>query len=145
MLSQEMEGFLSNVKIPLRLGSRAKLDYPVVISLMFLYNDNRFFCATQNTAKIVGYIKKDSRCGFEIAGDSYPYRGVRGYGHALINVEEGENVLRRLLQKYFEGKENSQLHKYLLSKSHLKNEVSIEIKPIKMFEWDYSDRMDDLK
>jgi hypothetical protein len=49
-----------------------------------------------------------------------------------------------VLQKYLKGKETSKLYKVLLSKKHLQNEVAIEIAPIKLFEWNYRERMCDL-
>ena len=57
--------------------------------------------------------------------------------------DKGENILRMLLQKYFKGKETSKLYKLLLSERHLQNEVAIEITPIRLFEWDYKERMSD--
>ena len=48
-----------------------------------------------------------------------------------------------LVQKYFKGKETSRLYKLLLSEKHLQNEVAIEIEPVRMYEWDYKERMSD--
>ena len=139
---------LTNSKIPIRLACMSISDWPIVVSLWYTYLNEKVYCATQNTAKVVKYLKKNPKCGFEIAGDSFPYRGVRGYGKASIVENKGEEILRMLIQKYLMGKEKTisslKLYKLLLSKEHLQNEVAIEIIPAAMFKWDYKKRMIDI-
>ena len=74
-----LEDFKDN-PIPLRLACLSTTSWPIVISLWYTYIDKRIYCATQRNAKIVQYISKSPKCGFEIAGDGFPYYGVRGYG-----------------------------------------------------------------
>ena len=139
---------LTNSKIPIRLACMSISDWPIVVSLWYTYLNEKVYCATQNTAKVVKYLRKNPKCGFEIAGDSFPYRGVRGYGKASIVENKGEEILRMLIQKYLTGKETTisslKLYKLLLSKEHLQNEVAIEIIPAAMFKWDYKKRMIDI-
>ena len=139
---------LTNSKIPIRLACMSISDWPIVVSLWYTYLNEKVYCATQNTAKVVKYLRKNPKCGFEIAGDSFPYRGVRGYGKASIVENKGEEILRMLIQKYLTGKETTisslKLYKLLLSKEHLQNEVAIEIIPSAMFKWDYKKRMIDI-
>jgi nitroimidazol reductase NimA-like FMN-containing flavoprotein (pyridoxamine 5'-phosphate oxidase superfamily) len=139
---------LTNSKIPIRLACMSISDWPIVVSLWYTYLNEKVYCATQNTAKVVKYLRKNPKCGFEIAGDSFPYRGVRGYGKASIVENKGEEILRMLIQKYLTGKETTisslKLYKLLLSKEHLQNEVAIEIIPAAMFKWDYEKRMMDI-
>lgn len=148
MVSEDMiVECLTNSKIPIRLACMSISDWPIVVSLWYTYLNEKVYCATQNTAKVVKYLRKNPKCGFEIAGDSFPYRGVRGYGKASIVENKGEEILRMLIQKYLTGKEttisSSKLYKLLLSKEHLQNEVAIEIIPSAMFKWDYKKRMKD--
>ena len=133
--------YLINSDIPIRLACLSTSDWPIVISLWYIYSGEKFYCATQNTAKIVKYLRCSPKCGFEIAGDRFPYRGIRGYGKASILKDKGEDILRLLVQKYFKGKEKSKLYKLLLSEKHIQNEVAIEIDPVSIFEWDYKERM----
>jgi nitroimidazol reductase NimA-like FMN-containing flavoprotein (pyridoxamine 5'-phosphate oxidase superfamily) len=139
---------LTNSKIPIRLACISISDWPIVVSLWYTYLNGKVYCATQNTAKVVKYLRKNPKCGFEIAGDSFPYRGIRGYGKASIVENKGEEILRMLIQKYLTGKETTisslKLYKLLLSKEHLQNEVAIEIIPAAMFKWDYKKRMIDI-
>ncbi|HEX7207574.1 MAG TPA: pyridoxamine 5'-phosphate oxidase family protein [Nitrososphaeraceae archaeon] len=148
MVSEDMiVECLTNSKIPIRLACMSISDWPIVVSLWYTYLNEKVYCATQNTAKVVKYLRKNPKCGFEIAGDSFPYRGVRGYGKASIVENKGEEILRMLIQKYLTGKETTisslKLYKLLLSKEHLQNEVAIEIIPSAMFKWDYKKRMKD--
>ncbi|WP_316505732.1 hypothetical protein [Nitrosopumilus sp.] len=111
---------------------------PAVISLWYICNNDKIYCATQKTAKIVSYLKKNSTCGFEIAGDKPPYKGVRGEGTIQILNETGPYVLDLLIEKYL-GEKESKLSKFLRNNS--KTEVAIEITPQKIFDYDYSKRM----
>ena len=65
-------------------------------TLVYIYRqkDN---CATQRNAKIVQYISKSPKCGFEIAGDGFPYYGVRGYGKTKLNDDMGRDILLLLI------------------------------------------------
>ncbi|MDQ6723672.1 MAG: hypothetical protein M3Z01_05340 [Thermoproteota archaeon] len=134
---------MTDSDIPIRLSCISTLDWPMVLSLWYVHIDEKFYCATQNTARIIKYLKRSLKCGFEIAGDRFPYRGIRGYGNTSILEDKGEYILRILLQKYFKGQETSSLYKSLLSKKHLQNEVAIEITPVHIFEWDFKKRMSD--
>ena len=94
----------------------------------------------QKTAKIVSYLKKSPVCGFEIAADKPPYKGIRAEGNANILNETGAYVLDLLIGKYL-GEKESTLSKFLRNNS--KTEVAIEITPQKIFNYDYSERMND--
>jgi nitroimidazol reductase NimA-like FMN-containing flavoprotein (pyridoxamine 5'-phosphate oxidase superfamily) len=139
-----MNQYLRDIGVPMRLACLSTSNFPLIVSLWYVYNDEKFYCATQSTAKITKYLTHSQKCGFEIARDRLPYYGIRGYGNAAIIKDKGEDILRMALQKYLKGKETSQLYKLLLSEKHLQNEVAIEITPIKLFEWNYSERMSDL-
>ncbi|MGA9170607.1 MAG: hypothetical protein WBZ20_10745 [Nitrososphaeraceae archaeon] len=112
--------------LPIRLACLSMSDWPAVVSLWYVYTDEKIYCATQSTAKIIRYLRRSPKCGFEIAGNRFPYRGIRGYGNASILKEKGENILRVLLQKYFKGRETSKLHKLLLSEKHLKMKLHLK-------------------
>jgi len=117
------------------------LNWPITISLWYIYKDNKIFCATQKSAKIIEYLSKNARCGFEVASDNPPYKGVRGYGNATLDEENGKEILDLIIKKYLKDT-NSSLAKFL--KSRNENEIAIEIKPQNMFSYDYSNRMRDV-
>ena len=142
---QKMEEGLHNIgtkiKIPIRLAIRDLNKEPIVISLWYVYLNGKIFCATQKSAKIVQYLKENPICGFEIAADLPPYKGVRGKGVARILEDKGSKILTILIDKYLEKKE-SKLSQLL--KKNSKTEVAIEITPKGIFNYDYSKRMKDI-
>jgi len=127
-------------KIPIRLAFIKSNGIPNVISLWHVYLNEKIYCATQKSAKIVSYLESSPKCGFEIASDKPPYKGVRGEGIVKILPEDGEHILNLLMDKYL-GTKESILSKFL--RDHSKKEVAIEITPSKVFYFDYSKRMKD--
>lgn len=125
-------------KIPIRIAFMDSNKEPRVISLWYAYINGKIFCATQKSARIVKHLKENPICGFEIAADSPPYKGVRGRGIAKIIESDGYKVLGVLIEKYLENKE-SNLSQFLEHNS--KTEVAIEITPKTIFNYDYSQRM----
>ena len=132
---------ISDTKIPIRLAYTNNDGIPSVLSLWFVQIDEKIYCATQKSAKIVQYLKKNPVCGFEIAADKPPYKGVRGNGSAKIIDNMGKDVLEILMKKYL-GEKESGLSKFLKKNSH--NEIAIEITPQNLFYYDYSARMKDV-
>ena len=86
--------FLTRACVPIRLACVTIDGWPITISLWYVYMEEKFFCATQKNAVILKYLSKNSKSGFEVAGDLPPYRGVRGWGHAKLNEQE---VLRSFI------------------------------------------------
>ena len=136
--SKEIDRLIPDSKIPIRIAFMRSLFLPSVISLWYLCNGDKIYCATQKTAKIISYLKKNSTCGFEIAADKPPYKGIRGEGTVKILNQTGAYVLDLLIEKYL-GEKESELSKFLRNNS--KTEVALEITPQKIFHYDYSKRM----
>jgi nitroimidazol reductase NimA-like FMN-containing flavoprotein (pyridoxamine 5'-phosphate oxidase superfamily) len=139
--TEEIDKFIPDSKIPIRIGFMKSTNLPSVISLWYVCKDGKIYCATQKTAKIVSYLQKNPVCGFEIAADKPPYKGIRGEGTVRILNETGACVLDILIAKYL-GEKKSTLSKLL--KNNSKTEVAIEITPQKIFRYDYSKRMKDV-
>ncbi len=135
---KEIDRIIPDSKIPIRIAFMKSPVVPSVISLWYVWNDDKIYCATQKTAKITSYLQKNPICGFEIAADKPPYKGIRGEGTVKILSQNGEYILDLLIEKYLGGKE-SELSKFLRDKS--KTEVAIKITPQKIFHYDYSKRM----
>ncbi len=140
MLTDKIKNYFEDVRIPIRLTCVTESGWPMVLSLWFVYKDNKLYCATKANAKVVGYIENNQKCAFEIASDLPPYCGVRGYAKAKINEDKGEETLRALINRYL-GSEESTLAKTLLSQ--VDQEVAIELSPVKIFSWNFSKRMKD--
>jgi len=76
--------------------------------------------------------------GFELAPNEPPYHGVRGQGIATLDSDADGVVLGEMLQRYLGGTE-SKLGNWLLSRAE--DEVLITITPLRLFSWDYRERM----
>ena len=140
LITEEIDKFIPDSKIPIRIAFMKSTDLPAVISLWYVCNNGKIYCAAQKTAKIVSYLQKNHLCGFEIAADKPPYKGIRGEGTTRILNATGAYVLELLMEKYL-GEKESALSKFLRDNS--KTEVAIEITPQKIFRYDYSKRMKD--
>jgi hypothetical protein len=137
-----VKDFLTRACVPIRLACVTIGDWPITISLWYAYMEEKFFCATQKNAAILKYLSNNSKCGFEVAGDLPPYRGVRGWGYAKLNETRGSEILHILIKKYLKD-EKSQFVDFLLRRAE--NEIAIEIKPLSVFHYDYSTRMNGIK
>lgn len=131
-----IEAFLHDAVIPMRLASNG--TFPIVQSLWFVYEDGRLLCATQKGSVVARRLGRDGRCGFEVSGDSPPYRGVRGTGLARLDDGSAAEVLTRLIRRY-QGAAPTPLGDWLLSR--VDTEVAITIEDLAVTSWDYSGRM----
>ncbi len=133
-----IESFLLNAMIPVRLSCLSRNGAPLVCSLWYLYDDGVIWCATQRTAQLAKLLQENAGCGFEVAGDLAPYRGVRGQGRANLLGSAGPALLLRLIDRYLQRRDSA-FAKWLLARKD--QEVAIRIEPIWVTSWDYSTRM----
>lgn len=136
--SAQVVRYLHETRIPIRLACLSDDGWPVVLSLWYLFADDRFYCATQATALVARYLLENDRCAFEVAADRPPYCGVRGQGRATVDPDIGPDVLRRLLDRYRVAPDSS-LATMLLARAG--NEVALVIEPVTWHTWNFSDRM----
>jgi hypothetical protein len=136
----EIERFLQQTRVPLRLACNGVTGHPVLVSLWFLPRDDILWCATRRTASVVSHLRRDRRCAFEAAQETTPYRGVRGQGLAELHDERGEEILRLLIDRYLEDP-TSRLARWLLSRA--RQETAIAIEPLTLLSWDFRERMGD--
>lgn len=134
----QCDDYLDDLTIPVRLACVASSGYPVVFSLWYVWDGVHLWCAVQKDARTARYCRARPRCGFEVAADSPPYRGVRGSADVSVVPEEGERILRTLLPRYL-GSADSELARWLLSR--VDTEVALRLTPVRLFSWDYSRRM----
>ena len=132
-----VEGFLRETVIPIRLASAGRTS-PLVQSLWFIYDDDALWCCTQREAVLTRRLIADPRCGFEVSGDSPPYRGVRGTAVAEVLPDRAADILPRLIDRYL-GNEPNQLSRWLLSR--LDREVAIRLHDLRVTSFDFTPRM----
>lgn len=130
--------YLQQIVIPVRLSCVTESGWPVVLSLWFLYEDGALYCATQQHARVVGYLQQEPRCGYEIAADDPPYCGLRGQAEATLHPEQGADILAKLLRRY-QGSLETPLARKLRQRAD--TEVAIRLDPINCFTWNFTNRM----
>lgn len=124
--------------IPLRLACLAASGQPQVLSFWYLWRDGALWCATSLRAHVVAMLEREPRCGFEVAPDAPPYRGVRGRGVATLERARGAEILEALIDCYQGSRETPLAHR-LLARSA--SEVAIRIEPRALLSWDFTERM----
>lgn len=134
----EIEAFLRECAVPLRIACLTSRGMPIVCSLWYLYDDGALWCATHKDAKVATYLEKHPFCGFEIAPEAIPYRGVRGQGKVTCSPERGLDVLLRLIDRYL-GSRDSKFARWLISRAS--SELAIRIEPVWLTAWDFAPRM----
>lgn len=137
--TEQIRQFWSTTVIPIRLATTSSSG-PTVQSLWFLPVDDALWCCTQRDALVVRRLTADPSCGFEIAADHPPYRGVRGHGTAALLPDQAGRILPALLARYGIPHEGS-LAQWLLSR--IDSEVAIQITDLTVSTWDFSERMQD--
>jgi hypothetical protein len=133
-----VEAYLSKCRIPLRLGCTDGSGVPRIVSLWFEWDEGALCCAPQRDSAVVRWLEARPNVGFEVSADAPPYSGIRGTGVASLDVSRGGEQLRRLLDRY-EVAEGASLRAALLKNENA--EVRIQIQPVRIDSWDYTERM----
>ena len=134
----QVDSFLQGSTFPLRLACVGDDGFPRVVSVWYGYDGHRLRCVSHRSSQLVGLLEKCDRVGFELAPNEPPYHGVRGQGIARLDKDANGEVLSEMLRRYLGGTE-SKLGNWLLSRAE--DEVLITIEPLRLFTWDYRDRM----
>jgi len=138
----QIDAFLMNSTFPLRLACVAKDGFPRVVSVWYGYDGHTLHCVSHRSSQLVNLLQRCERVGFELAPNEPPYHGVRGQGIARLEADADGAVLGQLLQRYLGGAEST-LGQWLLSRAE--DEVLISIELLRLFSWDYRERMVDIK
>lgn len=136
--NESLEDYLRETVIPIRLACLDADGGPLVLSLWFLWREGAFWCATSPRARVVEKLRRAPRCGFEVARDTPPYRGVRGRGRAELVPERGGEILEALVDRYV-GTRESRFARWLLARRD--DEMAIRIVPTSLSSWDFARRM----
>jgi len=137
---EQIERFLRETQIPVRLACNGASGHPVLVSLWFIPLYDKLWCATQRTARVASILDRDPRCAFEVSVEKPPYYGIRGPALATLHDDRGEEILRKLIDRYL-GNSTSHLARFLLGR--VERETAIAIEPKLLVSWDYRERMAD--
>ena len=138
---QQIEDYLSDSRLPVRLGCVGGDGFPRVVSLWYQYREGALYCVTHRDSPLVSLLTNEPRVGFEVSPNEPPYLGVRGQGVVEMTPLKQREMLEALLSNYLGGLE-SKLAQWLLSRSE--QEILITIQPRRFFSWDYRARMADI-
>ncbi len=133
-----IESYLGECSIPLRIACNAGRGFPSLNSMWFEYRDGSLWCATHASSAILGYLREDPRCAFEVAPNEPPYCGVRGQARAHLMREGAGELLERLIGRYL-GDSNPTLAGWLMSR--VEDEWILRLDPTWVSAWDYRGRM----
>jgi len=136
--TEQIQHFLEQASIPVRLACNGDSGHPVLVSLWFIPLDGKLWCATQRTARIASILDRDARCAFEVSVEKAPYCGIRGRARATLHDDRGEEILRKLIDRYL-ADATSPFARFLLSR--VERETAIAIDPGTLVSWDYRERM----
>jgi nitroimidazol reductase NimA-like FMN-containing flavoprotein (pyridoxamine 5'-phosphate oxidase superfamily) len=133
-----IETYLCEAVLPCRLSCITAEGFPHVTSLWYAYDNQEFLFSVQKNMRAASWLQAEPRCGFEIAADTQPYRGVRGRGMASVVPASEHPALKGMIERYL-GSEDSSLARRLLARPE--SEMTIRVKPCWITSWDYSARM----
>ena len=134
----ELEAYLRDTVLPLRLAASSPSGWPMVVSLWYLYENKSLFCVTKRSSRIAESLIGSERCGFEIARETAPYFGIRGQGVASVTNANALLTLERLAERYL-SRDRELFQQWLLRRA--KDEIVIRIRPVAFHSWDYRKRM----
>ena len=140
--AQQIDTYLQGSIIPARVAVNTSAGAPLVLSLWFLPRDGALWCACNKAARVVELLRENAQCGFEIASEIPPYRGVRGQGTVRLDAPGGAEILAALLARYNIAP-RSQLATTLGKAAASDKEMALRIDPAWMTSWDFSERMAD--
>ena len=137
----QVETFLGEAVIPMRLAGVRGDGFPQVVSVWFRYRGGRLQCVSHRDSFLVALLQANPKVGFEVAPNDPPYYGVRGRGIAELQALGDSDALEHLIARYL-GSGKSRVGNWLLSRRE--EELLITIEPLRLFSWDYRQRMADV-
>jgi nitroimidazol reductase NimA-like FMN-containing flavoprotein (pyridoxamine 5'-phosphate oxidase superfamily) len=134
--------FLEAARIPMRLATVGRDGFPRVVSVWYLADGLSLQCVSHRDSQLVKLLRANDRIGFEVAPNEPPYHGVRGQGVATLSPLGDRDTLDNLIDRYLGGAESA-VANWLLSRRE--EEMLISIEPLRLFSWDYRERMSDVR
>lgn len=130
MEQSEIDVFLINSKIPLRLGTSDLIGDPMIHPVWYHYANGRIYLMSTKNQKKVRNIEGKKTVYFSVDTDAMPNRGVKGKGTAVFVKDPARSVSisEKIVAKYL-GDLNSPMAKRMVNAVREGSEVMIEITP----------------
>ena len=135
----EIQQFLANGKIPMRLATIGGDGGPVIYPVWYHYANDRLYLFSRKNTKKMEDIERDSTVYFSIDTETFPNKGVKGKGTArmISDPNEGVPLVERMLEKYL-GDTKSSYPKAMIESVRKGSDVVVEIRPHYYTVWDYT-------
>jgi len=130
MSEKQVIAFLTSGKINLQFGSIDEKNEPNIHPVWYIYENGKFYFATETKSKKIQNIKQNKTVYFSIANEKEPFIGVRGKGQSKIleNREQNSQITKKIISKYLGNKE-SELANGIMDEIEQGLGVVVEIKP----------------
>ena len=138
MSEKQVSVFLCSGKMNLQFGSIDKKNEPNIHPVWYIYENCRFYFATETKSKKIQNIKHNKIVYFSVANEEEPFMGVRGKGESKILESKTQNskITKKLIVKYLGNKE-SRLANEIMDEIKQGLEVVVEIKPKYFSTWTF--------
>jgi len=134
----EVEEFLQEATIPVRIATRRPDDSPWVVTLWFRYRDGSPRVCDGSERGRGTLPPTRSRGRLRHLDQRHPLPRDQGNGTVELSSDSEKTLLRALIERYLGGTE-SPLAQRLLDDD--RDEVRIRLEPRAVYSWDYSERM----
>ncbi len=142
MTKPEIDSFLGNGKMIMRLATVDSNGDPVIHPVWYLFEENRIYLFTRKGTQKLHNISRKGSVYFSIDTDTMPNKGVKGKGTARLISEEDKRVSlgEKIVRKYV-GDSETEYAKALLQFVRGSKSIVVEIVPRYYTVWDYSKMM----
>jgi nitroimidazol reductase NimA-like FMN-containing flavoprotein (pyridoxamine 5'-phosphate oxidase superfamily) len=131
--------FLSQSKSTLLLGTTNADGTPMIHPVWYYFDsaETKLYFYTEPALKKATNIKKRSTVYFDVDSDRWPYKGVKGKGHARMVTAKREalSLTSKILAKYV--RKGQPMAKAVLEKVKTGGYVIFEVTPAYFTSWDY--------
>ena len=117
---------MDGLTTPVRVASLSPNGFPLISRLWFLYEDELFWCITQERTLMRRNLAANPRCAFEIALEGERYRLLRGQGLATLDLKDGGRVTNLMIERYVTDPNGPFAAKM---RAQIPTEYAIRIKP----------------
>lgn len=131
MNEMQIHAFLSSGKMNLQFGSMDRENEPNIHPVWYIYENEKFYFATEIKSKKIQNIRHNKITYFSIASEEEPFICVRGKGKSKILENQKQNLLiaKKIILKYV-GNKKSRLASEILGEIKDGSEAVVEIKPM---------------
>ncbi len=135
----EIDIFLTNTRIPLRLGTVDSKGDPMIHPVWFHYSNGKLYLMSDKDNRKVRNIRGKKTVYFSVDTDAEPHKGVKGKGNAVLltDVEKSVPISEKIVAKYL-GDLSTPMAKRIMDQVRRGSEALVEITPLYFSTWDYT-------